>query len=91
MQALTMQTVEFGAEGLRHIVLIIKRFLGRPPFHQCPLCVNALATACKSVHCWFYPAFDEGFDFRDDAGSGGIQYQSQNLNGMLAQPMEATL
>ena len=91
MQALTMQTVEFGAEGLRHTMLIIKRFLGRPPFHRCPLCVNALATACKSVHCWFYAAFDEGFDFRDDAGSGEIQYQSQSLNGMLAHPKEATL
>ena len=55
----SMQAVDFGSEGLRHIPMVIYTFMGSID-HQCPDCVNVLARSCKSVHRWFFCRFDHG-------------------------------
>ncbi len=58
---LSFVDLPFGAEGLRHIVLIFINSLG-----GLPLTTALLATTCTHVQSWFYilfPKFIEEVDF----------------------------
>ena len=59
------------ARGLAGIVLQIYEFKGDWT-HECPRCINALATTCRGAHIWFYttldPLFSEAMGETDGGG-----------------------